>query len=69
MDAATGHIAVEFQTALNKDKMLKATQKCEDKAEDHGVIVKAYQFDSRGAFTSQELHERPSNRHVFGRAA
>ena len=58
MDAATGHIAVEFQTVLTQEETLKAIQKYEDKAKDCGIVVKEYQFNNGGAFTSYKLRER-----------
>ena len=80
VDAAAGHIAVEFQTALNQEETLKAIQKYEDKARDYGVIVKEYQFDNGGAFMSHKLretlraksqnwrHSAPGSHHQNGRA-
>ena len=58
VDAATRHIGVEFQTALNQEETIKATQKCEDKAKDCGIVVKECQFDDRDAFMSKQLRER-----------
>ena len=58
VDAATGHIGVEFQTVLSQEETIEATQKCEDKAKDCGIIVKECQFDDAGAFTSKQLSER-----------
>lgn len=54
-DAGTGHIAMEFQHAFNKEDTTKALDSHEKKAQDKGVIVKECQFDNGGAFTSKEL--------------
>ena len=59
VDAASGHVAVEFQTASTKDETIKAIQNYEDKAKDCGIIVKECQFDSGGTFASKDLKERP----------
>ena len=58
VDAASGHIAVEFQTSLTASETIKAIQTYEDNAKDQGIIVKEYQFDSGGAFTSNDLKAR-----------
>ena len=58
VDAATGHIGVEFQTTLNQEETVKATQRYEDKAKDYGMIVKECQFNNAGAFTSKQLNKR-----------
>ena len=80
VDAATGHIGVEFQTALTQEETVKAIQRCEDKAKDCGIIVKECQFDDAGAFTSKQLskrlkekdqdsrHSGPGSHHQNGRA-
>ena len=57
VDAGTGHIAVEFQSALTKEETISAIDRYEDKAKDYGIIVKEYQFDNGGAFTLQQLRE------------
>ena len=49
VDAGTGHVAVEFQSALNKQETIEAIDRCEAKAKDCGVIVKEHQFDNGGA--------------------
>ena len=58
MDAVTGHVGVEFQTVSTQEETLEATQRCEDKAKDCGIIVKECQFDDAGVFTSKQLRKR-----------
>jgi len=62
VDTGTGHIAVEFQSTLNKQDTIKAIERYKAKAKDYGIIVKECQFDNGGAFTSKQLRETLSQR-------
>ena len=39
VDAATGHIEVEFQTHFSTQETIEAIKRCEQKARDNGIII------------------------------
>ena len=57
MDAATGHIDVEFQTFFSSEETVQAIKNYKDKCRDNGIIIQEYQFDNGSSFTSQSLRD------------
>ena len=57
VDAATGHIDVEFQTFFSSEETIQAIKNYEDKCRDNGIIVQEYQFDNGSSFTSRSLRD------------
>ena len=59
VDAATGHIEVEFQTFFSSEETIQAIENCEKKCSDNGMIIQECHFDKRPSFTSRTLQEHP----------
>ena len=57
VDAATGHIDVEFQKFFSSEETVQAIKNYEDKCRDNGIIIQEYQFDNGSSFTSQLLRD------------
>ena len=57
MDAASGHIDIQFQSSLTAQETIQAVKRYEAKAYDKGIIVQEYQSDNGTAFISQEFRQ------------
>ena len=45
VDAASGHIEVEFQFSFSAQETVDAIKRCEQKARDKGIAIQECQFD------------------------
>ena len=61
MDAATGHVDVEFQTHFSSEETIQAMKNCEDRCRDNGIIIQEHQFDDGSSFTSESLRDCPTD--------
>ena len=57
MDAASGHIEVNFQTHFLTQETIKAIKCHELKARDNAIIVQECQFDDGSLFAAKSLKE------------
>ena len=57
MDAATGHIDIEFQTCFSSEETVQAIENCEDECRNDGIIIQECQFDDGSSFTSRSLRD------------
>ena len=61
IDHATNFVHVEFQKHLNSTETMKAKERFEAMARDHGVVPQSYLSDNAGCFTSAQFNERLSS--------
>ena len=59
VDAASGHIEVEFQTFFSAQETINAIKRCEQKARDEGIVIQECQFDNGSSFTSRSSQDCP----------
>ena len=57
VDAASGHIEVEFQTFFSAQETVDAIRRHEQKARDKGIAIQECQFDNGLSFTSRSLKD------------
>ena len=57
VDAASGHIEVEFQTFFSAQETIDAIKRHEQKARDKGIMIQECQFDNGSSFTSKSLQD------------